>query len=434
MSSRSSVSACSSEQKQKTKCKRCRCRWSSFCRAFSFPAFFSRGQPCLGFFTPLARFSRPPTSSRSCAQSFCAAHILSNTGRTSPSSSSCRSCSSCSARCDFARRSGKFQTRDSSMFRRLLLGSFRVTVAIVAVFFLLWWFGVKMPGRNVSNPAALSSIEIELRDDLIADVRILGGEIGERNMARYPQLNAAADFIENSFARTGLVPRRDKYELQGLACHNIEAEIRGSSPEVVLVGAHYDSVFGSPGANDNGSGVAAMLALARRFAHKPAQHMLRFVAFVNEEPPYFLTEQMGSFVYAGRCKARGDQISAMISLETIGYFSDAPRSQTYPIPAIGAFYPRTGNFIGFVSNLHSRALLRRAVALFREQGKLPSEGAALPSFMPGAPWLDEAGLWEHGYRGIMITDTALFRYPDYHSVSDTPEKLDMRVLLWSSVA
>jgi len=309
-----------------------------------------------------------------------------------------------------------------------LIGSLRLVLALIISFAIVgnatWCFLLRMPGRNVSNSAALSSAEIELRDELIADVRILGGEIGERNMARYPQLNAAADFIENSFARTGLVPRRDSYELQGLACHNIEAEIRGSSPEIVLVGAHYDSVFGSPGANDNGSGVAATLALARRFAQKPAQHTLRFVAFVNEEPPYFLTEQMGSFVYAGRCKARGDQISAMISLETIGYFSDAPHSQTYPSLGLGVFYPTVGNFIGFVGNVRSRALLRRAIALFRKHSRLPSEGAALPSFIPGVSWSDQWAFWQHGYPGIMITDTAPFRYPHYHSATDTPDKLD----------
>ena len=287
-----------------------------------------------------------------------------------------------------------------------------------------WWFLLKMPGKNIANTAELSRAEIDLRDELIADVRTLGGEIGERNMWRYAQLNAAADFIENSLSRAGLHPRRDSYELQGQACHNIDAEIRGASPQIVLIGAHYDSVFGAPGANDNGSGVAALLALARRFAQRSTSCTLRFVAFVNEEPPYFQTKQMGSFVYAGRCKARGDQIAAMISLETIGYFSDTPRSQTYPIPAIGAFYPRTGNFIGFVSNLHSRALLRRAIALFREQGKLPSEGAALPSFIPGVAWSDQWSFWEHGYPGIMITDTAPFRYPHYHSATDTPDKLD----------
>lgn len=281
-----------------------------------------------------------------------------------------------------------------------------------------------MPGKTISSATSLSSAEVELQAELIADVQTLGGQIGERNMARYPQLNAAADFIENSFSRSGLRPRRDTYELYGRACHNIEAEIRGVRPEILLIGAHYDSVFGAPGANDNGSGVAAMLALARRFAQNPAQHTLRFVAFVNEEPPYFQTTQMGSFVYASRCKARGDQIFAMISLETIGYFSDAPHSQTYPSLGLGAFYPTVGNFIGFVGNLRSRALLRRAVALFRKYEKLPSQGAALPSFIPGVSWSDQWAFWQHGYPGIMITDTAPFRYPHYHAATDTPDKLD----------
>jgi len=281
-----------------------------------------------------------------------------------------------------------------------------------------------MPGKNIASAAPLSPEDIDLRAELKSDVQALAGEIGERNMARYPQLNAAADFIEDSFSRAGLHPRRDSYEVRGQACHNIEAEIPGTRPDVVLIGAHYDSVFGSPGANDNGSGVAALLALARHFAGKPAQQTLRFVAFVNEEPPYFLTEQMGSFVYAGRCKARGDRISAMISLETIGYFSDAPHSQTYPALGLGVFYPTVGNFIGFVSNVHSRALLRRSIALFRKHARIPSEGAALPSFIPGVSWSDQWAFWQHGYPGIMITDTAPFRYPHYHSATDTPDKLD----------
>ena len=310
------------------------------------------------------------------------------------------------------------------MFRRLCLSGFRIALAVLTFFFLLWWFGMRMPGTNISTAAPLSAAEIALRAELAADVRKLALEIGERNMRRYPQLNAAADFIENSFSRAGLRPRRDTYELNGRACHNIEAEIRGVRPQIVVIGAHYDSVFGSPGANDNGSGVAAMLALARRFAGKPVGQTLRFVAFANEEPPYFQTEQMGSFVYASRCKARGDQISAMISLETIGYFSDAPRSQTYPSLGLGAFYPTTGNFIGFVGNFRSRTLLRRAIALFRQQGKLPSEGAALPSFIPGVGWSDQWAFWQHGYPGIMITDTAPFRYPHYHAATDTPDKLD----------
>jgi hypothetical protein len=310
------------------------------------------------------------------------------------------------------------------VFKRILFSFLRITIAVAAVLALLWWFGVRMPGKNISKAAPLSPDEVALREELRADVQKLAGEIGERNMWHYTQLNAAADFIEDSFLSAGLRPRRDAYEMNGRACHNIETEIRGARPEILLIGAHYDSVFGSPGANDNGSGVAAMLALARRFAGKKTEHTLRFVAFVNEEPPYFLSDEMGSFVYAGRCKARGDKISAMISLETIGYFSDAPHSQTYPAPGLGVFYPKVGNFIGFVANVHSRALLRRVVALFRKHAKIPSEGAALPAFIPGVSWSDQWSFWRNGYPGIMVTDTAPFRYPYYHSANDTPDKLD----------
>jgi len=298
-----------------------------------------------------------------------------------------------------------------------------------------------MPGKNVSKAGPLAPDEVALREQLRADVQKLAGEIAERNMWHYAQLNAAADFIEDSFSRAGLRTRRDSYEMSGQTCHNIEAEIPGSQqgavvsspPLIIIIGAHYDSVFGSPGANDNGSGMAATLALARRFAENQSERRrpqrtpyktLRFVAFVNEEPPYFLSGQMGSLVYARRCKDRGDKISAMISLETIGYFSDAPDSQTYPSPGLGLFYPKVGNFIGFVSNVQSRALLRRVIALFRKHAKIPSEGAALPAFIPGVSWSDQWSFWQQGYPAIMVTDTAPFRYPYYHSCNDTPDKLD----------
>jgi hypothetical protein len=310
------------------------------------------------------------------------------------------------------------------ILKRILFSALRVLIAVVAVVALLWWFGMRMPGKNISKVAPLSPDEVTLREELRADVQKLAGEIGERNMWHYAQLNAAADFIEDSFSRAGLHSRRDSYELRGQACHNIEVEIPGTRPEVLLIGAHYDSVFGSPGANDNGSGVAATLAMARRFANRKTQHTMRFVAFVNEEPPYFLSGEMGSLVYARRCKARGDKISAMISLETIGYFSDAPHSQTYPSRVLGAFYPKVGNFIGFVSNLQSRALLRRVIAVFRQYEKIPSEGAALPAFIPGVSWSDQWSFWRNGYPAIMVTDTAPFRYPYYHSANDTPDKLD----------
>jgi hypothetical protein len=319
---------------------------------------------------------------------------------------------------------GDMENGSRRRFRKLFHGGVRVVLAVVAFFILLWWFGMRMPGKDTSSAAPLSEAEVTLCAELVADVQTLAGDIGERNMRRYSQLNAAAEFIENSFSRAGLQPQRDTYEFSGQACHNIVAEIPGARPQVIVVGAHYDSVFGSPGANDNGSGVAAMLALARRFAGKPTGLTLRFVAFANEEPPYFQTEQMGSFVYASRCKARGDQVSGMISLETIGYFSDAPHSQTYPSLGLGAFYPAIGNFIGFVGDTRSRTFLRSAISLFREQAKLPSQGASLPSFFPGVGWSDQWSFWKCGYPAFMITDTAPFRYPHYHLATDTADKLD----------
>lgn len=311
------------------------------------------------------------------------------------------------------------------MNRRRIVGSIlRIGLALVVIIGLVWFFGIRMPGRNISSAATLNQDEVALRAELVATVQKLAGEIGERNMGRYPQLLASADFIEASFVGAGLTPQRVSYELRGRACHNIEVEIRGSSPEILVIGAHYDSVFGCPGANDNGSGVAALLALARRFAGKPAGRSLRFVAFVNEEPPYFQTEEMGSFVYAKRCKERGDRITGMISLETIGYFSDAPGSQKYPSPVLGFFYPSKGNFIGFAANTSSRSLLRTTVAAFRKAGRLPCQGAALPAAIPGIGWSDQWSFWQCGYPAIMVTDTAPFRYPHYHEPTDTADKLD----------
>lgn len=312
----------------------------------------------------------------------------------------------------------------SPIFRRVIGSVCRIALALLVIIVFVWAFGIRMPGRNISTAAALSEGEVALRAELVADVQALAGDIGERNLGRYAQLNAAADFIETSLTRAGLQPRRDTYELRGQACHNIEVEIRGTRPEILVVGAHYDSVLGSPGANDNASGVAGLLALARRFAGKPCGQTLRFVAFVNEEPPYFQTEEMGSFVYAKRCKDRGDRIEAMISLETIAYFSDRPKSQNYPAAGLGFFYPSTGNFIGFVGNTKSRTLLRSAVSAFKKARKLPCEGAALPAVVAGGGWSDQWSFWQCGYPAIMVTDTAPFRYPYYHMSSDTPAKLD----------
>jgi Zn-dependent M28 family amino/carboxypeptidase len=206
---------------------------------------------------------------------------------------------------------------------------------------------------------------------------------------------------------------------------NLEVELQGTTApqEIIVLGAHYDSVAGTPGANDNASGVAALLEIARLLAGKSHTRTLRLVAFANEEPPFFLTDEMGSQVYAARSRQRGEQIKAMLALETIGYYTDQPGSQHYPFP-YGWFYPDTGNFIGFVGNLSSWRLVRQALGAFRASTAFPSAGVAAPGWVMGVGWSDHGSFWKEGYPAIMITDTAFYRYRHYHAETDTPEKLD----------
>jgi Zn-dependent M28 family amino/carboxypeptidase len=169
--------------------------------------------------------------------------------------------------------------------------------------------------------------------------------------------------------------------------------------------------------------VAAVLALARRFAPRKVDRTLRFMAFANEEPPFFRTEDMGSRVYARRCAERGEKVVAMLSLETIGFYDDRPGTQHYP-PPFGLLYPSRGNFIGFIGNTASGSLVRRAVAAFRRNEPFPSEGAAMPESISGVGFSDQWSFWREGYPALMVTDTAMYRYPFYHRAQDTPDKVD----------
>lgn len=284
---------------------------------------------------------------------------------------------------------------------------------------------IRMPEQTYAGfPPPLTKEERALGDSIRHDLERLAGEIGERNIQQYANLCAAADFIQLSFEQAGYEVKRQTYEVANRTCYNIEVEISGDdqSNEIVLVGSHYDSVVGCPGANDNASGVAALLALARAFSGKQTSRSLRFVAFANEEPPYFQTAMMGSLVYAKRCRERSEKIVAMLSLETIGYYSEQPGSQRYPFP-VGFFYPSTGNFVAFVGNVSSRRLVWKVVASFRRQVQFPSQGGAWPGIIPGVGWSDQWAFWRMGYPALMVTDTAPFRYPYYHTAQDTPDRI-----------
>jgi hypothetical protein len=287
-----------------------------------------------------------------------------------------------------------------------------------------WWM-MAMPGQSLDGPLPpLDEREHDLARCLEVHVRVLAGEIGERNVFRPDRLEAAAVHLETTLQAAGHQVRSQPFEVGGLEVRNLEVEHRGRSrpDEIVVVGAHYDSVVGSPGANDNATGVAAVLELARLVTARELPRTVRFVLFVNEEPPFYLTENMGSLHYARRARERGESIVAMFSLETIGYFSDDEGSQHYPFP-FSFFYPSRGNFLGFVGNLASRRLVQDALASFRRHATLPSEGLAAPGWITGVGWSDHWSFWQQGYPGVMVTDTALFRYEAYHTRSDTPERV-----------
>jgi hypothetical protein len=284
----------------------------------------------------------------------------------------------------------------------------------------------RMPGTSHSGPLPPPTPEeLALALRLEADVRHLAVEIGVRDLFSPAAVARAADWIEAELVAAGHAVERQSYPV-GLATHvNLIVELPGLelAHEIVVIGAHYDTAPGTPGANDNASGVAALLALARALESRRLPRTLRLVAFGTEEPPSFGTADMGSRHHAARCRERGERVVAMLSLETIGYYSDEPSSQRYP-PLVGALYPDRGDFIAVVGNLASRRLVRQVSAAFRAAVAFPSEGGALPSFLPGVAWSDHSSFWYEGFPAVMLTDTAPFRDPAYHRAGDTPERLD----------
>jgi Zn-dependent M28 family amino/carboxypeptidase len=259
---------------------------------------------------------------------------------------------------------------------------------------------------------------------LRSHVEHLATTIGERNVHCPHKLRAAAHYIAHQWEQQGYVVERQSYEVAGVLCQNLEVTRVGKSRrnEIVLLGAHYDTVRNSPGANDNATGVAALLELSRLFATIDPELTIRFVAFVNEEAPFFANHQQGSMVYARAAKKRGDKIELMASLETIGSYFDAPGTQTYP-PLFNLFYPDKGNFIGFVSNFRSGRAMKRLASAFRNNSNFPLETTTTFPFIPGIGWSDHRSFWLEGYPAIMITDTAFHRYEHYHLPSDTPDKI-----------
>ena len=267
--------------------------------------------------------------------------------------------------------------------------------------------------------------EVALVERLRADVSVLAGDIGPRSVYQGESLANAAEYISAELTRAGWVVKSEVYYVSNVACANLVAEKTGTTKpdEIVVVGAHYDTVPVTPGADDNASGVAVLLALARELKNAKPERTLRLVAFANEEPIYFQTEFMGSRVHSRGCKARGEQIVAMLSLECLGYYTEEKNTQKYPFP-LNMFYPSKGNFVAVVGNRESKALVKQVKRSIKRSQAIACESIAMPDMLPGIGWSDHWSFWQEGYSAVMLTDTALNRNPHYHRASDVPTTLN----------
>jgi hypothetical protein len=316
--------------------------------------------------------------------------------------------------------------RESMSLRKQVLTRLAIYPGIVAAsVFGLWAVSIRMPGdSHAGSPPPLTQGEVASSRLLREHVRMLAGQIGERNYIKRRALDSAAEYVRERLVAAGYEVSEQVFPTRGQSFRNLEATLPGAiaPAEIIVVGGHYDSVLGSPGADDNASGTAAVLELARLLRSARPDRTIRFVAFANEEPPFFFTDSMGSRHYARAARARGDDIVTMLSIETIGYYRDSAGSQQYP-PVLGWFYPDRGNFVGFVGNVSSRGLVHRAISDFRSHTAFASAGTAAWMRFPGISWSDQWSFWKEGYDGIMITDTAPFRNPNYHHPWDVPDSL-----------
>ena len=305
----------------------------------------------------------------------------------------------------------------------ILLGLVAVLVGFPAGGFL-WMTSV--PGNSYSGPLPPMTQEQALLAGRLRET-VTSVAYEPRNVAYPAALERAAMQIEARLRALGYAVRPQVFEAGGRQVRNLEIVIEpaAAGAGTLIVGAHYDSHRDSPGANDNGTGTAAVLELARLLAdlRGRAAIRIRLVLFVNEEPPFFKTDRMGSLVYANRLRQSGEEVIGMLSLDTLGYYSDARGSQHYPFP-FNLRYPDRGNFVAFVGSLSSRSLVRRTVKSFRELVPFPSEGGTAPGFIHGIDWSDHWSFEQAGFSALMVTDTATFRFPHYHGTGDTADMVD----------
>ncbi len=255
-------------------------------------------------------------------------------------------------------------------------------------------------------------------------VRVLSQDLGPRDVEHPENLDRCADYIRSEFELAGAQVSGQPFERNGVTYRNVSAKFGPESPEIVVVGAHYDTAGPRPGADDNASGVAGLIELAGLLGRSELSMRVELVAYTLEEPPAFRTKDMGSAVHARSLTASGTEVRAMIGLEMIGHFSDAPNSQRYPIGALGMLYPNTGNFIAVVGRVGGANLVRTVKRAMSESSSLPVHSLNAPSFVPGIDFSDHLNYWNEGFPAVMVSDTSFYRNRNYHTINDTADTLD----------
>lgn len=297
----------------------------------------------------------------------------------------------------------------------LLLG---VVLVLVAA-----WFWLTQPLLSRAQPNAVRTVDPAR---LEAHVRKLAVDFSPRDINHLENLDLAAAYIASELTQAGGSISEQRYRVENRSFRNVIARFGPDTPERIVVGAHYDAFGALPGADDNASGVAGLIELARLLGAHPPALRIDLVAFSTEEPPYFGTTGMGSSVHALSLRKENASVRAMLSLEMIGYFSDERGSQHFPAGILSAFYPSTGNFIGVVGRVSDGLLARRVKSAMSEAAPLPVYSVSAPSVIPGVDFSDQLNYWHAGYKAVMITDTAFYRNVNYHTQRDTPEKLDYK--------
>lgn len=280
----------------------------------------------------------------------------------------------------------------------------------------------------LDTPIAKGRLQVD-EARLRADVETLAGIVPSRNSFNMASLNKAADFIYAQFSETGCEVREQTYKIEGKEFRNVSCFFGPEGAPRLVMGAHYDVHFNdNPGADDNASGVAGVLELARMVAAlKPAlSHRLELIAYTLEEQPHFNSNSMGSQVHAASLLRNRIPLRLMVSVEMIGYFSDEPGTQRFPLAMLKPIYPNTGNFIGVVGQLFDRGNVHRVKSLMQSASDLPVYSLNAPGFIPEASFSDHSSYWNLGLPAVMVTDTAFLRNPNYHRPTDTPDTLDYR--------